>query len=108
EVHEPDGQVLDSYGLLAAAWKARQQELDLPGDDPSVDPVTALGAVTGGLSVPTGIDLTQATGPPSGAPAGSSRALTVARNLAEPGGFPRYPDGSPVVVDQTPLPPPPY
>jgi len=103
EVHDPDGQVLDSYGLLAAAWKARQQELELPGDDPSADPTTLLTS-TNGAPTATGIDLTQATG----APPDASNALEIAQNLAKPGGFPRYADGSPVLVDATPLPPPPY
>ena len=97
EIHDPDGQVLDSYGLLEAAWKARQQQLKLPGDDPGADPITVIGVA---LSATTG-------GPPpsNGVPA---TAPAVAANLAKPGGFPRYPDGSPVVVDPTALPPPPY
>jgi murein DD-endopeptidase MepM/ murein hydrolase activator NlpD len=34
EAHQPDGQVLDSFGLLKAAWQARQDQLDLGGTDP--------------------------------------------------------------------------
>jgi murein DD-endopeptidase MepM/ murein hydrolase activator NlpD len=96
EIHDPSGQVLDSYGLLEAAWKARQEQLKLPGDDPGADPVAV---VTAQLQVDTGT--TTSEPPPSGTD-------PPAVDLTKPGGFPRYPDGTPVVVDPTPLPPPPY
>jgi murein DD-endopeptidase MepM/ murein hydrolase activator NlpD len=38
EVHDPGGQVLDSFGLLKAAWVARQAALWIGGDDPSNPP----------------------------------------------------------------------
>jgi murein DD-endopeptidase MepM/ murein hydrolase activator NlpD len=60
EIHDPDGQVLDSYGLLKTAWSARQAALGLPPGDPAQPP----------------LDVDPAT----------------------PGGFPRAPDASPVVV----------
>ena len=96
EIHDPGGQVLDSYGLLEAAWRARQEQLKLPGDDPGADPLTVVGVqlhVENGRSAPDP--------PPSGTDPGAA-------DLTRPGGFPRYPDGTPVVVDPTPLPPPPY
>jgi murein DD-endopeptidase MepM/ murein hydrolase activator NlpD len=111
EIHDPDGQVLDSYGLLVAAWKARQHELQLPGTDPGTDPVTVVGATiatagppgatVGALSPTSTVAGTDPT-------AAVDAARTLAENLTKPGGFPRYPDGSPVFVDATPLPPPPY
>jgi murein DD-endopeptidase MepM/ murein hydrolase activator NlpD len=97
EIHDPDGQVLDSYGLLEAAWKARQQQLKLPGNDPGADPITVIGVTLGATA-----------GGPLGAASPSAGDLMVAANLTKPGGFPRNPDGSPVVVGTTVLPPPPY
>jgi murein DD-endopeptidase MepM/ murein hydrolase activator NlpD len=38
EVHQPDGQVVDSFGLLKTAWQARQEQLDLGGIDPVTPP----------------------------------------------------------------------
>ncbi len=38
EIHDPTGQVLDAYGLLKAAWVARQSLLWMGGDDPSQPP----------------------------------------------------------------------
>ena len=97
EIHDPGGQVLDSYGLLEAAWKARQQQLKLPGDDPGADPITVIGVR---LSAPTTDPLATQTQ--------AERDATIAANMKKSGGFPRYPDGSPVVVGTTLLPPPPY
>ncbi len=71
EIHAPDGQVLDSYGMLAAAWKARQQALHLTGTDP-----------------------------------GNPPDPTVEIDPGTVGGFPRYPDGTPVTVESTAEPPP--
>jgi murein DD-endopeptidase MepM/ murein hydrolase activator NlpD len=97
EIHDPGGQVLDSYGLLEAAWKARQQQLKLPGDDPGADPITVIG-----------VRLSTTSSDPAAAGTPLATDAVVAANMKKPGGFPRYPDGSPVVVGATLLPPPPY
>jgi len=41
EAHQPDGQVLDSFGLLKTAWLARQDQLGLGGTDPVHPPPPA-------------------------------------------------------------------
>jgi len=38
EIHQPDGKVIDSFGLLKTAWQARQQQLLLGGTDPISPP----------------------------------------------------------------------
>jgi murein DD-endopeptidase MepM/ murein hydrolase activator NlpD len=38
EIHQPDGQVLDSFGLLTTAWQARQEQLQLGGTTPLSPP----------------------------------------------------------------------
>ena len=79
EIHDPDGQVLDSYGLLDAAWKARQEELQLPGNDPGADPVTGQGFAASPATTSGSIDPT-ATGvapdPIAGAAVDAARTLT--------------------------------
>ena len=42
EVHQPDGKVLDSFGLLKTAWQARQEQLSLGGVDPVTPPDPAV------------------------------------------------------------------
>ncbi len=38
EIHQPDGKVLDSFGLLETAWQARQEQLQLGGTSPITPP----------------------------------------------------------------------
>jgi peptidoglycan LD-endopeptidase LytH len=38
EIHQPDGKVLDSFGLLLTAWQARQEQLQLGGTSPITPP----------------------------------------------------------------------
>ncbi|MGZ4757808.1 MAG: M23 family metallopeptidase, partial [Acidimicrobiales bacterium] len=42
EIHQPDGTVLDSFGLLETAWQARQAQLQLGGTSPMTPPDFAL------------------------------------------------------------------
>jgi murein DD-endopeptidase MepM/ murein hydrolase activator NlpD len=49
EIHDPDGQVLDSYGLLKTAWAARQAQLGLPGGDPASPPAEVDPGTPGGF-----------------------------------------------------------
>lgn len=49
EIHDPDGQVLDSYGLLKTAWAARQAQLGLPGGDPANPPAEIDPGTPGGF-----------------------------------------------------------
>jgi murein DD-endopeptidase MepM/ murein hydrolase activator NlpD len=109
EIHEPDGLVLDSYGLLKAAWSARQQQLRLPGVDPGDATLVATVAPTStspdGSSTSTSTSTT-APGATSVPPGATGQTGPTAADPGRPGGFPRYPDGTPVQVEAT-LPPPP-
>ncbi len=49
EIHNPDGQVLDAYGLLKTAWSARQAALSLPAGDPADPPADVDPGTPGGF-----------------------------------------------------------
>jgi murein DD-endopeptidase MepM/ murein hydrolase activator NlpD len=49
EIHDPDGQVLDAYGLLKTAWSARQAALGLPPGDPADPPADTDPGTAGGF-----------------------------------------------------------
>jgi murein DD-endopeptidase MepM/ murein hydrolase activator NlpD len=49
EIHDPDGQVLDAYGLLKTAWSARQAALALPPGDPANPPTDLDPGTPGGF-----------------------------------------------------------
>ncbi len=49
EIHDPDGQVLDAYGLLKTAWSARQAALGLPPGDPADPPTDTDPGTPGGF-----------------------------------------------------------